>query len=66
MSPDADVQLVNRKGDSALHQAAMNGHTDIIKALLEKGESFNIHCILCFMAGLAGVFLKLIFVTVLL
>lgn len=38
MFSGADVQIVNKKGNSALHQAAMNGHTDIIKALVDKGN----------------------------
>ena len=33
----ADIEMQNDDGDTALHVACLNGHTDVVQALLEKG-----------------------------
>lgn len=37
----SDLSAVNKNGDTLLHLAASNGHTDIVKLLVEKGSDLS-------------------------
>jgi ankyrin repeat protein len=39
MSQEADVNLISKDGWTALHKAANNGHTQVVKLLLDKGAN---------------------------
>ncbi|GFQ97849.1 phosphocholine transferase AnkX [Trichonephila clavata] len=41
MEEGSDLSVVNKEGNTSLHLAASNGHTDIVKLLVEKGSDLS-------------------------
>ena len=38
----ADIDVKNNNGDTPIHEAAVNGNTDIVKLLLERGAAIDV------------------------